>query len=909
MEDRVPILLMSLRLSLLFSFCVLLSFAGTAKAEGEAAWPAARAAQPAGPGPSAPHASILDGLVLDTAGHPLPFANVAVYPIGSEDGSSGSSNAEATWPQTGSPKDGTPIAGAATNLEGRFVLQLEPGPYRLVLRYVGYQSLERRIVVPEGGLKQTFRLQPQTLHLDDVVVRGDEDPAMEIMRKAIAKRELHRLEQQAFSVDAYVKGLQRIDAAPDRVLGFRVDAAGILDSSRSGIVYLSESISRLHVLRNPTGADRTREDMLASKVSGDEQAFSFNEAAPMELSLYEERIAFQGLSERPLVSPLAKDAFFWYRFRLEGSYMEEGRLVNRIEVLPKREQDPVFRGSIEVLEDSWRILATDLLLTREAGIEFIDSLHWTMRYLPMLSGPEKTVWMPEARAFRFRFGLLGIRGGGYFLAHYSNYDLRPEFSPQAPRLTGIKDPAKRFFGPERLRIEEGANAKDSAFWIQRRPIPLSLPELADYRVKDSIALLREDPAYLDSIDRIENKPEFMNLVVGYAHQNSKRDMSWFIGSPLNRMAYNTVEGWTLGADLGWQKGLNRNRALTLQGGGHYGFGNRTWMADARLRWRYDAVHEGQLSFGGGRRMIDYHPNAMGRMPNTLYTLWLERNFLKLYEERGGFVQLRRELFNGFSANATAHWHRRVPWTNFDGAKPWNNLERTFLSNDPQDESNEALPFQAHDAAILDLSFRYVIGQQYASEPDRRFRLGSKWPTLRLDYRAGLPVLGSGLDYQRLEGGLEQSINGGLWGRTRLLALSGGFLGPLLNQGVGGGIAGGDSLAFQDYRHFGGNRTVFLPIDADRYRVLPFFARSTTGTWVQVHAEHHFNGFLFNKIPGLRTLRWQFVAGGHYLWTQEHGHYGELALGIEHILRVFRIEGAVGWGEGSPRWGILAGFGF
>lgn len=894
---------MPLRPSALLLLCLFFVFAVPAKASlcPDPTLPAAAALETdAAQSTRSAQKVLLEGLVLDTAGKALPFANVAAYPAGA-------GQAEQTGP------DAVPAAGAASNLEGRFQLALEPGRYRIVVRYVGYSRVERSVELSAEGLFVELRLAPQALRLDDVVVRGDEDPANGIMRQAIARREGYRTEQPAFSVDAYVKGLQRIDKAPERVLGFRVDAAGILDSSRSGIVYLSESISRLHVLKRDAGPDRTREDMVASKVSGDDQAFSFNEAAPMELSVYDERVEFLGLSERALVSPLADDAFFWYRFRLQGTYVEDGRLVNRIELLPKRAQDPVFRGFIEIVEDSWRVLATDLLLTRQAGIEFIDSLSWTMRYVPMASGPQQTVWLPQSRNFRFQFGLLGIRGSGYFMAHYSNYDLRPAFSPKAPRMAGEPDPAKRFFGPETLKIQEGANEQDSIFWVQRRPVPLSLPERADYRAKDSLAELRKQPAYLDSIDRIENKPELMNLLVGYGYQNSKRKTVYYFGSPLGRMAYNTVEGWTLGADVGWQKELERHRQVTIQAGGHYGFGNRTWMTDARMRWRFDAVHDGSLVLGGGRRMTDYHPNAMERFPNTVYSLFAEQNFLKLFETRGGFLQVSRELFNGFSVEASGRWHRRVPWTNFSGAKPLINTERTFLSNNPRNETwdpeNPTLPFQEHNAAILDLSFRYVIGQRYASEPDRRFRLGSRWPTLVLNYRAGLPVLGSGLDYRRLEGGLDQTINAGLWGRSQVQVLGGGFLGPLLDRGIGGGLGGGDSLAFQDYRHFGGNRTVFLASGVDRFRVLPFFARSTNGPWAQAHAEHHFNGFLFNKIPGFRKLRWQCVVGGHYLWTEQHGHYGELTFGIEHILRILRVEAAVGWGEGQPRWGVLAGFGF
>lgn len=811
------------------------------------------------------NAARLTGLVTDTAGTPLPFANVEAVPA-----------------------EGPP-AGCATNGEGRFTLDLPAGRYTLVVRYVGYATLREAVDLDPGGARVELRLTEQALRLDDVVVRGDEDPAAAILRRAVARREKHRTEARAFSVDAYVKALQRVEEAPERVLGFRLDAAGVLDSSRSGIVYLSESVSRLHVLRQ-AGGNRTREDMTASKVSGDDQAFSFNEAAPMELDVYLPRVTVPGLSERAFVSPLAGDAFFFYRFRLLGTFYDEGRLVNRIAVEPRRTQDPVFRGTIDILEDEWRVHGQDLLLTRDAGIEFIDSLRWTMRYVP-LPMPDDTVWLPASRAFTFRFGLLGIRGSGYFMAWYENWDLRPPFRPGGP------EPARRFFGPEVLAIARGANERDSAYWAGRRPAPLSTEERADYAAKDSLEALREQPAYLDSLDRIENRPEPMNLLVGYAYRNSVRKTTWFVASPLERMAYNTVEGWTLGLEGGWQKEGERHRLLRLDAGGHYGLGNRAWMADASLRWSCDAVHAGVLAFGGGRRMIDYHPRALSRAGNTTYTLWLERNFLKLYEDRGGFVHGEREVANGLLARATLRWSERVPWTNWAGAAPWRDRDGyAFTSNDPVRPGNQGLPFERHRAATVDASLRYTIGQRYASEPDRRFRLGSPWPTLRLDYRGAFPVAGTDLRYDRLEGGLSQGLDFGLWGRSQLMLLAGGF--PTR-----------DSLSFVDFRHFGGNRTVFLPVAIDRYRVLPFYARSTTGPWIQAHAEHHFNGFFFNKLPGLRALRWQLVAGGHYLWTEEHGHYGELGIGIEHIFRVFRVEAAVGWGEEEPRFGVLFGLGF
>jgi hypothetical protein len=127
---------------------------------------------------------------------------------------------------------------------------------------------------------------------------------------------------------------------------------------------------------------------------------------------------------------------------------------------------------------------------------------------------------------------------------------------------------------------------------------------------------------------------------------------------------------------------------------------------------------------------------------------------------------------------------------------------------------------------------------------------------------------------------------------------------------GGGFLQSDSLTFIDFQHFQGNQTIFLRPGLARFHVLPYFERSTIRPWAELHYEHHFNGFFFNKLPGLRKLRWQLVAGTHALYTADQGWYQELSLGIEHLFKVGRVEGVFGRGEeGENRWGVLVGFGF
>lgn len=798
------------------------------------------------------HASGIFGRVSDQAGLPLPFANVFIE---------------------GSTR------GCATNLEGYFELELEPGSYTVVARFLGYATERKSIVLGNSKQELNFLLAAESLTLQDVLISGAEDPGMGIMRKAIANREIYRRETNSFSVDAYIKGLQRIDAAPDKILGIRIDAGDILDSNNAGIVYLSESYSRLHVKNAGTAAMRTREEMFASKVSGNDQGFSWNEAAPMEISFYEPRMDVSGVSERKFVSPLADDAFFFYRFVFAGTLIEDGYLINKIEVIPRRKQDPVYRGYIYIVEDSWRIYGTDMLLTQDAGIEFVDSLSLQMTYTPI----DSAHWMPVSRQFRFKFGLLGIKGQGYFLAFYSNYALEPEFE-------------KRLFGPEYLAIQDGANKLDSGYWANVRPVPLSELEAEDYLEKEILEKKRESKDYLDSLDRESNALQITNVLLGYSNENSFRKSRWYLNSPINSIGFNTVEGWFIGTSGGWNREVERNRIWRVSGNTHYGIGNGRLQADARVEWLNDMVHFQRLYIAGGKKVTDYHPDAISNLVNSTYTLLLKRNYLKLYESRFAEAGFSRELFNGLKASAKLQWADRIPLRNTSESEwiKWD--EREYTSNDPLDETNMNWPFEPNKISLVSIQLRYQIGQRYATEPDRRYIIGSKWPALRLSYTGAYPVLGSSLDYSKMEGSIEYTQDLGLWGKMDLLAVAGGF-------------ADRDSLTFLDFHHFRGNQTVILRTELRRFNTLPYFTRSTNQNWLELHAEHHFNGFIFNKIPGVRKLRWQLVAGGHALKTPVDDWYAEMSIGIEHIFKVVRVDFAAGWGDPEPAYNVLVGIGF
>src|SRR5690606_28094006 len=166
-----------------------------------------------------------------------------------------------------------------------------------------------------------------------------------------------------YTAKVYIKGVQRLLQAPKKFLGVDIDQIGReigLDSNRTGIVYLSESESRITVRPH----DEFREEMISSKFSGNNRALSFNRAADLKLNFYENhQPIIEGLSARPFVSPIADNALSYYRYRLLGTTVENGLTIHKIEVIPRRRAEPLYQGDIYIVEDAWRIYGVNLQLT------------------------------------------------------------------------------------------------------------------------------------------------------------------------------------------------------------------------------------------------------------------------------------------------------------------------------------------------------------------------------------------------------------------------------------------------------------------------------------------------------------------------------------------------------------------
>lgn len=807
------------------------------------------------------HAARLYGQIINASGEPLAFASVYIQ---------GTSE------------------GTTSNIEGNYTLDLEPGTYQVVYSYVGYKQKIIRIEIGSSSLKRDVTLDAESFELSEVTVSAAaEDPAYGVIRKAIEKRPYYRNQVPAYQCRSYIKGNISLTETPKTFMGEEIgDMDGTLDSTGRGILYLSESES-MYFVEEP---NKEKEVMISSKVSGNDNGFSFNNAGDMNFNLYGNTVDYGRL----IVSPIANNAFTYYRFKLLGTiYDEEGRLINKIQIIPKRVEDPVFGGIIYIVEDLWNIQSADLhVLGKSINQPLLDTLFIRQTHVPV-QGPD--VWRVFSQALSLRGNIFGFKFQGNFTGVFSNYDLDPKFE-------------KGFFDREVLRIEAEARDKGLVYFDSIRPIPLTQEESLDYLKKDSLQVLRSSKPYLDSLDRENNKLKVRKLLLGYTYSNSYERWSISLVSPLNTISFNTVQGFNGDLRLKYRKNFDRdnNRWIELETGLSYGLSEERFRGDGAFTWNFNRTRNMRLTLKGGTRLSQFNENEpISLSLNYLYSYTLRQNFAKFFNKTFAAVQWQQELFNGIFFEGGSEWAQRSPLMNNSDQSWLFRDTREFTSNNPQDPLLDDPAFEQHQAFQVDLALRIRLKQEYISLPDRKINLRSKWPTFWLRYRAGLPFgqpedpFRSQVDYHRLSLELLQNeIQLGLYGRSEIRLEAGAFLRS-------------EELYFMDFWHFNGNQTVLGNANnyLSSFMLLPYYTESTTDPYFTAHYQHFFQGFLLERIPGVRKLGFATVLGGRVLQIQDQAPYWELSLGLDQLgigfFRFFRLDGVVSFsGNQYENWGLV-----
>ncbi|MBU1008931.1 MAG: DUF5686 and carboxypeptidase regulatory-like domain-containing protein [Bacteroidetes bacterium] len=848
----------------------------------------------------------IQGYVIDSKKQPIPFTSVYV-------------------PQL--------HKGTTANMAGEYQLVLPPGSYEVIYQYLGYQTQNKLLVVADAMVRQDIVLSAQAYNLAEVIISASgEDPAYYIMRKAISMSSYYRRQVSAYTAHVYLKGTGVALKIPALLRG-QLKKEGI----EPGKYFVTETISSIHYKEG----EPLQTNVLSMRSSG----FS-NESSPMEfvsLSLYED---INGI-----ISPLSRDAFQVYRFRLEGTFVEDGRTINKIRVIPKRRGQDLYSGTLFVREGSWNLHSVDL---------FVEQKMFSVKIRQVFQAVSPLVWMPVSHDYDILFEALGASVSYKYLVSVNDYktvlnpavdhgfyarlldELKAEDSTvialTLPEPLVVESPGAALVDTKKTRIEtlmaredlnnkemrelnklikmETAGKKEKAplevkppntkiadsartrtvdYWQENRQVPLTTEELNSFGEKPV------DTTKADTTHKKRNK-RFNDAIFGAEQRklasNWKYTHNGLAG--LSSFSFNTVDGLLYSKKLSFEKDWHSGRMLRLSGMGAYGFARQGLTASTETFYRYDATKRASISISGGRSCIDFNANQ-GIMPffNTFTSLFARHNYMKLYEQDFIRIQHQIDVTNGLVFKLTGAWMQRRPLENHSDFYLTNMYGDQYSPNIPPPILANPELVAPHKVFVVDASLDYTPRHHYRMDGKVKRMLYSHYPTFSLQWRQAFDgVAGSDARYQYAEAGIRQSFDIRMIGRLQYAFLAGTFLDNSRHY-------------FADYRHF--NNDPLWVGAGDRFsvfRTLGFYENSTNTSFVEGHLQLEHSRLLIKRLPFLANSLMREKVFGNMLIGKDRQAYTEIGYGISQLFLMFNLEVVSGFrGADYQYTGIRIGIPF
>ena len=144
--------------------------------------------------------------------------------------------------------------GTTSNDEGNYELNIKTlGNYTVIFQFLGYKTIKKIVSISEFPFQLDVVMDDEKVVLDEISISTGENPANKIIKKAIDNKNVNTDKFKKYTSDFYSRGLFKVKNAPEKILGQSLgDLGGGLDSTRTGIIYLSETVSEITFQKNPS---------------------------------------------------------------------------------------------------------------------------------------------------------------------------------------------------------------------------------------------------------------------------------------------------------------------------------------------------------------------------------------------------------------------------------------------------------------------------------------------------------------------------------------------------------------------------------------------------------------------------------------------------------------------------------
>lgn len=479
-------------------------------------------------------------------------------------------------------------SGTTADANGEFILFVKDGSYNVVTSYIGYFTDTSSFYVTGENIGREIFLKPTDIYTDVIEVAG-EDPAYEIIRKAIKYKQEFKKDLNEYNYDAYSKFVVKSNVNPYNDKSVKQDSSGmnilgILESESTGYFKKPDFEKQIIKAKRET-ANITR-----------------GFAIPLIVNFYDESV---DLGESKIPGPLSDNAFDNYEYKLIGTTSIDTSTVFKIKVINTSNLLPQFLGNIYIIDNLFALIKVDLEANSEV-VKGVRQLAFRQKFSRETDKANKTFWMPtdvEIFASGTFAGLFKFRGDVFTIV--SGYRLN-EKSPD------------NIWDEFVVKVDKDSK-KDSSYWYKNQLIKNTSDEKNAYKVIEKS--ISEKPGI---------KLNGFGLSLG---KNAGIDF-------LETYKFNSVAGHQLGLGLNYFKDFGRISSTFYTG---YG------LSDKKAKYKFDFssqfLNDRSLRLFVSAGSYLFSPfmkrGINDDLLNVLYTLGTKKERYAYYDYNGYSIGLQK----------------------------------------------------------------------------------------------------------------------------------------------------------------------------------------------------------------------------------------------------------------------------
>jgi hypothetical protein len=492
--------------------------------------------------------------------------------------------------------------GTITTADGTYRLPVEFGEYKVMFSYIGYAPDTLGIAITRN-LVLDAKLKSVGVQLPEVVSIA-EDPAYEIIRKAIANKHKWLDKLHTYEIQAFTRQVLYRDTA----------IASITESYTTGYWQKGDTLREVVKQRRQTENIPTSNNFAAvSRIN------NFND----------DEIKIAGYT---FIGPTAPDALDYYDYKLLRTYGKSGYEIYEIQIIPKSNITPLLKGRITIADFTYAVMGVDVQPGDAFIIPFVKDFN--LNYKQQFSLYQDEFWMPTDIRIRGS-AKISFAGFSFPKITFDQTSVIYNYNINGPIPDSI-------FKKSRLTTDSSAAVFDTLFWKQKEVLPLTEAEKAAYDSLDSTKTLS-----------VQFRPGGITMTLA-GDSTSVLSYLKYIDARFNR-----VEGFFFGGKYQMDTILTNNFLYTSAG---YGFSDNVLKIKGGITQYFDM----QRKFGIGAevyRQINNVPDGNFYDPLLIsFTSLIGKNDYRDYFMSSGWrAYLKMNLTNNLKSELSfiSEWQKSV----------------------------------------------------------------------------------------------------------------------------------------------------------------------------------------------------------------------------------------------------------